>query len=108
MDLVREYVSCMDEMSQIHDFSKQKIEFLGRLREHEMDIQESFPNDAILVLSERIDEAVIQIRKDNENLPRLVNDLKASLDVVNISSPYIVSFPDSFCTVLPIADNRTE
>lgn len=82
MNLVREYVSCMDEMSQIHDISMQKIKFLGELREQYM---------GSVIMTEEIDGAIKQIRKDNESLPRLVNDLKSSLDVVTVSGPYIQS-----------------
>ena len=84
----------MDEMSQIHEISVQKIEFLGELREHckVLDIglnaaHTRRPLDQQHFLTERVDEAVRQIKKDNENLPRLINDLKASLDVVIIASP---------------------
>ena len=83
MNLVREYVSCMDEISQIHDISVQKIEFLGKLQEHY-----TFDRRLNQDLSARIDGAVRQIQKDNENLPRLLNDLKTSLDVVMIPSLY--------------------
>lgn len=67
----------MDEMSQIYEISIQKIDFLEKLRE----------NYKVPELNERIDWAVRKIKEDNENLPRLINDLKASLDVVSISSP---------------------
>ena len=79
MNLVHEYVSCMDEMSHIHEISMQKIEFLEELREH--------CNAIHISATEQIDEAVRQIKKDNKNLPRLCNDLKASLGVVDISTP---------------------
>ncbi len=96
MNLVREYVSCMDEISQIYDISVQKIEFLGKLREHCEVLERQNFNDASYsrlnqddhLLTARIDGAVKQIKKDNENLPRLLNDLKASLDVVMIPSLY--------------------
>lgn len=87
MNLVREYVSCMDEMSQIHDISMQKIKFLGKLQEHYMGIERFVRGNLI----EEIDDAIKQIMKDNESLPQLVNDLKSSLDVVTVSGPYIQS-----------------
>ena len=96
MNLVREYVSCMDEISQIYDISRQKVEFLRKLREHYEVVQESYWGDGIhslqdkdVLLTEQIDGAMRRIEKDNENLPRLVNDLKASLDVVIVSTPCI-------------------
>ncbi|KAF6228798.1 hypothetical protein HO173_011646 [Letharia columbiana] len=88
VNLVREYVSCMDEISQINEISMQKIEFLGKLREHCKSLKlarlhhilGSINEKSLLV--QRVDEAVKQIEKDNENLPRLINDLKTSLDVL--------------------------
>ena len=82
MNLVREYVSCMDELSQIHDPSMQKVEFLEK---HRKFYRAFFPYSDIMV--EKIDAAMIKIRKDNENLPRLMLDLKSSLDVVISSHP---------------------
>ena len=76
----------------------QKIEFLGKLREHCKPLKlarlhhilGSINEKSLLV--QRVDETVKQIEKDNEILPRLINDLKTSLDVVTLpllSSPYI-------------------
>lgn len=91
MNLVREYVSCMDEISQIHEMSMQKVECLGKLREYYEAIDARSDDERIIrvrdYMTERIDGAARQIQKDNENLPRLMNDLKTSLDVVIISSP---------------------
>ncbi len=116
MNLVREYVSCMDEISQIYDISVQKIELLGKLREHcEILERQNFDDTSYSrlnqddhLLSARIDGAVKQIKKDNENLPRLLNDLKASLDVVMIPNLYAKLSPDRIATALPTTDNRTE
>ena len=71
MNLVREYVSCMDELSQIIDLSMQKVEFLEKLNR-------KFRG----AMTKKIEAAIIKIKKDNENLPRLILDLKSSLDVV--------------------------
>ena len=97
MNLVREYVSCMDEISQIYDISRQKIEFLRKLRDHYREVV-PVSGDATqnlhgknILLTERIEGAIEKIEKDNKNLPRLLNDLKASLDVVIISNPSIQS-----------------
>ena len=75
----------MDEISQIHDISVQKIEFLGKVRRHYEILERQNFDDALIA---RIDGAMNQIKKDNENLPRLFSDLKASLDVVMIPSLY--------------------
>ena len=92
VNLVREYVTCMDEISQIHDISMQKVEFLGKLRDHygicERDNDDSATYTRLYKdsdpLIQRIEGAMIQIKKDNENLPRLISDLKSSMDVVII------------------------
>ena len=75
----------MDEISQIHEISMQKAESLRKLREY-YKANARFGN-VMDDLTERIDRAARQIEKDNENLPRLINDLKTSLDVVIFSSP---------------------
>ena len=77
MNLVLEYASCMDELSRIHDLSMQKVEFLENLNSYKSD-------DPILddEMNGKIRRAIAKIRKDNENLPRLIVDLKSSLDVV--------------------------
>lgn len=78
--LVREYVSCIDEISQIYDISEQKIKFLNTLREQLKSQIIETPRD--LIMTHRIDWAIDSIRNDNENLPRLLHDLKSSLNVV--------------------------
>ena len=85
----------MDEISQIYDISMQMIEFLVTLKGHcvnghysRLDEQGIGLEEDITPLIWGIDEAVTQIKRDNENLPRLINDLKTSLDVVTISSLY--------------------
>lgn len=82
----------MDEMSQIHEISMQKIEFLFKLREtYNVDPKFHGTTNEISLLQNQIEEAVRKIKKDNENFPRLINDLKASLDVVMIPSPCMKS-----------------
>ena len=83
MNLVLEYVSCMDELSRIHDLSMQKVEFLENLNFYKSD-------DLVFddKMSAKIRRAIVKIRKDNENLPRLILDLKSSLDVVFDSRPF--------------------
>ena len=93
VNLVSEYVSCMDEICQIHESSLQKIEFLGKLREHCETLEKSYYDEATYrqvlergeLLTERIDEAVSHIRKNSENFPSLINDLKSSLNVVSMA-----------------------
>ena len=75
----------MDELSQIYDLSMQKVEFLKKLNFYNYD--PAFDSK----MDEKIGRAIAKIRKDNENLPRLILDLKSSLDVVIDSHP----FPDA-------------
>ena len=67
MNLVREYVSCMDELSQIHDLSMQKVDLLEKLVDPYSKGAPRTPGD----INDKINAAMIKIRKDNENLPRL-------------------------------------
>ena len=85
MNLVLEYISCMDEISQIHDLSMQKIEFLATLNFYMSD--DSTFNSK---MNDKIHRAISKIREDNENLPRLIIDLKSSLDVVINSRPFLI------------------
>ena len=70
-----------------------RFEYLGKLREHYDVLGDDtlcgIQADKIDFPTERIDGAVGQIKEDNENLPRLIKDLKASLDVLIMQSPYI-------------------
>lgn len=66
----------------------QKIEFLGKLREHCNVLGRLGQDD---LLTTRIDAAIRQIKKDNDNLSRLISDLKGSLDVIMTSDLYIKS-----------------
>ncbi len=78
VNLVRDYVTCMDEISQIHEMSMQKIEFLEKLLNHYYSFDWIYYNS----VAHLIEGAITQIKKDNENLPRLISDLKSSMDVV--------------------------
>ena len=91
MTLVREYVSCMDELSQIHDLSMQKVEFLEKCLNSWFEGTYTTSSN----ITVKINVAMIKIRKDNENLPRLILDLKISLDVVISPHP----FPDPYSLI---------
>ncbi|KAL8788395.1 MAG: hypothetical protein Q9195_007313 [Heterodermia aff. obscurata] len=96
--LVREYVMCMNEISQILEISEQKTTYLKEVRNTwESHKLQMIANKAIIPEREgdldRIIVATIRYINDNhENLPRLLGDLKSSLDVV---SPRLSRFPRS-------------
>ena len=70
MNLVREYVSCMDEMSQIHEISMQKIEFIFKLREtYNVDLKFHGTPNEIFLLQNQIEEAVRKIKKRQRKFP---------------------------------------
>ena len=89
MKLVREYVACMDELSQIYSISEQKIEYLRKLKvdcealvteasNYKNEILESERRDMV----DRIDWAIKTLRSNHERIPSILGDLKSSLDVV--------------------------
>ena len=103
MNLVREYVACMDEVSQIHSIAERKIDFLERLRqdcevvEEDAEQPEEPVDDYNVIASpglsadphirklmiQRIDKAIQYIKANHERLPGTLNDLRNSLDDVS-------------------------
>ncbi len=103
MNLVREYVACMDEISQIYSISERKVDFLERLRRdcgalEEVSEQQEGPAEDRNVLElprpsanartrelmiRRIDRAIHQIKANHEGLPGTLNDLRNSLNDVS-------------------------
>lgn len=90
--LVFQYVFCMDEISQIHDLCEQRQEFLKRLasdcREMEMLVREpgriaasTGPKKEWVI--QDLENAIEILQKPLDQLPRLLKDLKSSLDVVS-------------------------
>ncbi|KAL9017489.1 MAG: hypothetical protein Q9185_005202 [Variospora sp. 1 TL-2023] len=100
INIVREYISCMDEISQIHSIAKQKLDFLEKLKRDFEDIlanptvadriaqQADVPRDrSVPVADARTCELAIQsiknamgrINVDHEELPGILSDLKSSL-----------------------------
>ena len=87
---MKEFVDCMDEISQLCSISEQKIEYLNKLRgdcetleppapSKVHGLTESYRSEMI----DRIDEAIKIIRSNHELMPRILSDLKGSLDVVS-------------------------
>lgn len=102
VELVREYAACMDEISQIHDICEQKSDFLRKLsldcRETETPLAESGrrapstgPSKETLI--QRVDDAIKILEEPVNQLPRLLKELKSSLDVVSLAGSefYFVS-----------------
>lgn len=85
IDLVREYVACMNEISQICEISEEALEQLRSLLKQwqERSQKLTLNADAEVSMSDRIQEAITSLKRDRENLPRILNDLKTSLDVVS-------------------------
>ncbi|KAI4269764.1 MAG: hypothetical protein LQ337_007085 [Flavoplaca oasis] len=99
VNLVREYLSCIDEVSQLLSISQRKIDILHKLKKDFEDapqshaandsVSESDSDDIQPVLTtdhqtstlaiRSIDNAINQIKVDHEELPKIMEDLKGSL-----------------------------
>ena len=80
----------MDEISQLYSISEQKIEYLHKLREDCDTLEPLAPRKVDGAretrrchMIDRIDEAVKLIKSNHELMPRILGDLKGSLDVVS-------------------------
>ena len=104
MNLVREYVACMDEVSQILSISERKIDFLERLKQDYAILEDSEQSDSLReyrdehelprpstdmrsheLIIRRIDNVIRHIRVNHEGLPGTLNDLRNSLDDVTMT-----------------------
>lgn len=92
---MKEFVDCMDEISQLCSISEQKIEYLNKLRGDCQTLESSTPGKVHELtesyrseMIDRIDEAVKIIRSNHELMPRILGDLKGSLDVVSSELQY--------------------
>ncbi|KAL9576842.1 MAG: hypothetical protein Q9212_006772 [Teloschistes hypoglaucus] len=95
VNLVRDYISCLDELSQVQVVAKRKIDFLDRLkwdcRNNHGNFDPTNPSrpdervsasadvDTIQIAVELIDDAIIYIQKEHAELPEMMDDLKSSL-----------------------------
>ncbi|MDI1491287.1 MAG: hypothetical protein OHK93_002496 [Ramalina farinacea] len=85
--LVRQYAKCMNEISCVYDISEEKVYRLEELRKRRVEFEMgltagvTMPNDQPK-LSERIEERIEMIKANHKHLPRLLKDLKGSLDVL--------------------------
>ena len=85
----------MDEISQLYSISEQKIEHLNKLREDCDPLEPPAHGKAdgaretrCCHMIERIDEAIKLIKSNHELMPRILGDLKGSLDVVSSGLQY--------------------
>ena len=85
----------MDEISQLYSISEQKIEYLNKLREdcETLEPLASRKADGARLMPrrhmiDRIDEAIKLIKSNHELMPRILGDLKGSLDVVSSDLQY--------------------
>ncbi|KAL8683968.1 MAG: hypothetical protein Q9224_006643, partial [Gallowayella concinna] len=90
IELVRGYATCMNEISYLHEASEQEVKNLKALSEYWSAIENqthSEPRDVVIEgkpersLSETLQQNINLIQSNNEALPRLLTDLKSSLDV---------------------------
>ncbi|KAI4090289.1 MAG: hypothetical protein LQ344_004837 [Seirophora lacunosa] len=96
INLVREYISCMDEVSQVHSIAKRKLDFLEKLQKDYEDVlanpdlaeQVDVPQDRSVLVADAqtcelaiksIKSAMGRIRAEHEELPGILSDLKSSL-----------------------------
>lgn len=85
----------MDEISQLYSISEQRIEYLNKLREDCETLEPPAPGNADRLtescrchMIDRIDRAIKLIKSNHELMPRILGDLKGSLDVVSSDLQY--------------------
>ncbi|KAL8663042.1 MAG: hypothetical protein Q9202_004182 [Teloschistes flavicans] len=89
VDLVRKYVTCLDEISQIHDISHQHLRFLSNLMVDCQDIEryaadqgESLENKLEESATDRVSFAIRFLQETYDQVPLIEKDLRSSLDVI--------------------------
>lgn len=85
MKLVREYIACMNEVSQIQEISEQKVERLEALAKSWNDFAQTSKLEKHFQASvgDSLEKRIYWTKRKSDNLPRIMNDLKSSLDVVS-------------------------
>lgn len=102
VELVHEYIACMDEISQIHDIFGHELDFLKQPAPHcwKMDTPlaetgsigpSTSPSKETLI--HRVDDAIAIRQEPLDQLPRLSKDLTSSLIVVRLSGSEIIVTP---------------
>ena len=104
MKLVREYIACMNEVSQLLEISEQKVQRLENLAKS----WEEFSQDLVLkenpevVMTDMLRKRIYWTKRKSENLPRILNDLKGSMDVVSLPT---LSLGTSLILFVPSSSN---
>ncbi|KAL8809815.1 MAG: hypothetical protein Q9223_007872, partial [Gallowayella weberi] len=82
--LVRDYATCMNEMSYLQEVSEQKVKNLEALSDYYYQNVKSdrTANECTERLGETLTQNIELVRSNNEAFPRLLTDLKSSLDVL--------------------------
>ncbi|KAL8732440.1 MAG: hypothetical protein Q9181_003960 [Wetmoreana brouardii] len=91
VELVREYVALMNEITQVHDVCEQKLGFLQPLLLDCQEVEERADELGSIILradwaretmTERVQYSIRTLEESCDRLPRLVKDLRSSLDVL--------------------------
>ncbi|KAL9578923.1 MAG: hypothetical protein Q9203_006919 [Teloschistes exilis] len=89
VDLVRKYVTCLDEISQIHDICHQHLRFLSKLmldcksiERYAADQEESVEYEEEESSTDRVSFATGFLQETYDQLPLISKDLRSSLDVI--------------------------
>ncbi|KAL8722755.1 MAG: hypothetical protein Q9225_000816 [Loekoesia sp. 1 TL-2023] len=84
MELVREYIACMNELSQIKEISDQKIERLEALAKSWNDFAQTskLEKNFQVSIGDSLEKKIYWTKRKSDNLPYIMNDLKSSLDVL--------------------------
>lgn len=109
---MRDYVACIEEISQIISISNRKLDFLERLRQDcvalDMDNDINIDDSAHeMTAVQRIDWATDLIKKNYSHMQRTRDDLKLSLDVVSYSI-HLGVLSLIYLLALPVAYNGAE
>ncbi|KAL8917002.1 MAG: hypothetical protein Q9208_008220 [Pyrenodesmia sp. 3 TL-2023] len=83
--LVREYIACMNELSQIYATSEEELERLNTQLvrwQNDGESRSSNGERPAAVIRSKIQNRIAWIKRHRGNLPRMLNDLKSSLDVL--------------------------
>ena len=86
MKLVREYIACMNEVSQVLEICEQKVQRLENLAKSWQEFKKKvvLEEDPEVVMTDLLRKRIYWTKRKSENLPRILNDLKGSMDVVSL------------------------
>ncbi|KAL9037012.1 MAG: hypothetical protein Q9214_005882 [Letrouitia sp. 1 TL-2023] len=82
VELVRQYVTCMDEISQLIDSANQTLDFLEMLRQDCIGLEYSQMGRNVNSSLSRVESAIDTIRYSNQMMQRNLDELSSSLNVL--------------------------